>query len=73
VCIRTHDTYGVYELHALFLAMELVTFHVRHSRGEMYIGHGRPYVCVSVRLPLTAYPDEPGCKLGEWYMVGGAL
>jgi len=30
------------------LACSLITFCVRHSRGEMYIGHGHLYVCLSV-------------------------
>ena len=29
----------------------MITFRVRHSRGEMYIGHGRQCVCVSVGVP----------------------
>ena len=50
----------------LVLALCLVTFRVRHSRGEMYIGHGRLYVCHSVprRIPTLLY--GPGCNLEEW-------
>ena len=31
----------------------LVTFLVRHSRGEMYIGHGRLCACVCLRVCLS--------------------
>ena len=34
----------------------IITFRVRRSRGEMYIGHGRSCVCVSVWLSLAALP-----------------
>ena len=38
----------------------LITFQLRHSRGEMYIGHGRLCVCVSacvsISLSLAAFP-----------------
>ena len=38
----------------------VITFRVRRSRGEMYIGHGRLSVCVCmcvcVCLSLTAFP-----------------
>jgi len=36
-----------------------ITFRVRRSRrqGEMYIGHGRLYVCVSIcPSPVVAFP-----------------
>jgi len=38
----------------LFLtsASRIITFHVRHSRGKMYSGHGRLCVCLS----LAAFP-----------------
>jgi len=44
----------------------LITFRVMHSRGEMYIDHGRQCVCLS----LAAFPHyctDPGVTLG---MVG---
>jgi len=50
------------------LACNLITFRVRHSRGEMYVGHGRLCVCLSVCLSLAAFPHycmDPLCKLGE--------
>jgi len=46
----------------LVLALyDMVTFRVRRSRGEMYIGRGRLCVCLS----LAAFPHGPGCNLGE--------
>jgi len=54
----------------------IVTFHVRRSRGEMYIGHGRLCVCVCVcvclsvclsvprRIPTLLH--RPRCNLVEW-------
>jgi len=41
----------------------LITFRVKRSWGEMYIGHGRLCVCLSVprRVPTLLH----GCKLGE--------
>jgi len=40
-------------------------FHVRRSRGEMYSGHGRLCVCLSVPRRIPAVLHGPGCKLGE--------
>jgi len=34
----------------------IFTFYVRHSRGEMYSGHGRLSVCVLVWLSLATFP-----------------
>jgi len=43
---------------------------VRHRRGEMYVGHGRLCVCVSVCLSLAAFLhyciDVHWRKLEEW-------
>ena len=39
---------------AVTKSVVLITFRVRYSRGEMYIGHMA--VCVSVCLPLAAFP-----------------
>jgi len=39
---------------ALLVMLLLITFRVRHSLGEMYIGHGR--MCVCVCLSLAAFP-----------------
>jgi len=36
----------------------LVTFRVRRSRGEMYIGHGHLCVCLSVCLSVCASPHS---------------
>jgi len=52
----------------------VITFRVRRSRGEMYIGHGRlsVCVCVCVCLSLTAFPrycTDPDVGL-TWWMVG---
>jgi len=33
-----------------------ITFRMRHSQGEMYIGHGRLCVCLFVCLSLAAFP-----------------
>jgi len=43
----------------------VVTFHVRRSRGEMYIGHCRLCACLSVCLSLAAFPHyctDPGVR-----------
>jgi len=50
----------------LVLALCLVTFRVRRSRGEMYISHGRPCVCLSVPRHIPTLLHGPGCNLGEW-------
>ena len=58
----------------------IVTFHVKHSRGEVYIGHGRLFVCLSMCLSLSAFPHyctDPdvtwgngrGCPLVVHYWV----
>ena len=49
------------------MQLPVVTFRTRGSRGEMYIGHGRLGVCVSVprRIPRILL-HGPGCKLGKW-------
>jgi len=52
------------------LSSASVTFRVRHSRSEMYSGHGRLCVCLCVclsvlrRIPILLY--GPGCNLWEW-------
>ena len=43
-----------------------VTFGVRHSRGEMCIGHGRLCVCLSVPRRIPTLLHGPKCNLGEW-------
>jgi len=39
------------------------TFRLMRSRGEMYIGHGRLSVCLSVPRHIPTLLHEPGCKL----------
>jgi len=47
--------------------LQFITFRVTHSRGEMYIGHGRLCVCVSVcPRRISTLLHGPGCNLGEW-------
>jgi len=44
----------------------MITFRVSRSRGEMYIGHGRLCVCLS----LAAFPHyymDPDVSWGEWW------
>ena len=53
--------------HADFI--RLVTFRVSRSRGEIYIGHSRMYVCLS----LAAFPHYSSDPDVTWGMVGGAL
>jgi len=47
-----------------FLCM-LTTFHVRHSRGEMYSGDGRLCVCLSVPHCIPTLLHRPRCRLGN--------
>jgi len=44
----------------------LFTFRVRRSRGEMYIGHGRLCVCLSVPHRIPTLLHRPGCNFEEW-------
>jgi len=51
-----------------------ITFHVRHSRGEMYSGHDRMCVCWSVPRHIPTLLHEPerewqGCPLVVHYWV----
>ena len=48
------------------LQISRLTFRVRHSRGEMYIGHGRLCVCLS----LAAFPHYCTDQDVTWGMVG---
>jgi len=47
-----------------------ITFRVRHSRGEMYIGHGRLSVCLSVcpspHSNTTARTQMTDVTWGKW-------
>jgi len=36
---------------------------MRHSQGEMYIGHSRLCVCLSVPRRILTLLHGPGCKL----------
>ena len=51
----------------LTLVATLITFRVRHGRGEVYIDHGRLCVCesVSVRGCMPTLLHGLGCNLGE--------
>jgi len=50
-----------------FYLNSLVTFCVRQRQGEIYNGHGRLCVCLSVPRRIPTLLHEPGCNLGEWY------
>jgi len=41
----------------------VIIFRVRRSRGEMYIGHGRLCVRVSVCLSLAAFPHSHTARI----------
>jgi len=43
-----------------------LTFHVRHSRGEMYSGNDHLCVCWSVPRCIPTLLHEHGCNLREW-------
>ena len=43
-----------------------VTFRVSRRRREMYCGHARLCVCLSVRGRMPTLLHGPGCNLGEW-------
>jgi len=45
----------------------LIIFRVSRRRREMYSGHGRLSVCLSVSRRIPALLYGPGCNLGEWY------
>ena len=44
----------------------LVTFRVSRRPREIYCGHSRLCVCVSVRGRMPTLLHEPGCNFGEW-------
>ena len=48
------------------ISVYFITFRVRHSRGEMYVSHGRLCVCLSVPHRIPTLLHGPGCDLGEW-------
>jgi len=57
-----------------FFIRHLITFCMRHSRGEIYIGHGHlcvyvsvcVCVCLSVPHRIPTLLHRPGCNLEEW-------
>jgi len=50
--------------HFYSFTRNVITFHVRRSQDEMYIGHSRLYVCLSpCRIPTLLH--GPGCNLGN--------
>ena len=64
-----HDQYDFSSTPELFPDLRqvfLVTFCVRHSQGEMYIGHSRLCVCLS---PTTFphYCTDTDVTWGEWW------
>jgi len=46
----------------------MVTFRMRHSRDEMYIGHS----CLCVCLSFTTFPHDCMDPVVTWGMVGDA-
>jgi len=46
---------------------------MRHSRSEMYSGHGRTFVCLSVCLFLAAFPHYCTDPDVTWGNGRGAL
>jgi len=48
------------------ITTELVTFRVSRRPREMYCGHARLCVCVSVRGRMPTLLHGHGCNLGEW-------
>jgi len=46
-----------------------ITFRVSDRRREMYSGHARLCVCLSVRGRMPKLLQGPGCNLGEWQGV----
>ena len=69
------------------LLWPLVTFRVRRSRGEMYIGHDRLCLCVCQCQYIAAFPHyctgpdvtwgmvgvSPGCALLGWFAIGARV
>jgi len=44
----------------------VITFRVSRRPREVYCGHARLSVCVSVRGRMPTLLHGPGCNLGEW-------
>ena len=49
--------------------MHFITFRVSRRRRNMYRGHPRLCVCVSVRGRTPTLLHGPGCNLVEWYSL----
>jgi len=56
------------------MAPMLITFRMRHSRGEMYTGRGRLCVCLSLAVfpyycmePVVSWGYDRGCSLVVHY------
>jgi len=43
-----------------------LNFRVSRRRHEMYCGHARLCVCLSIRGRMPTLLHGPGCNLGEW-------
>ena len=58
------------ELCTVPVLLVIIKFRVSRRRREMYCGHARLCVCLSVCLsvrgPMPALLHGPGCNLGEW-------
>jgi len=54
------------EPHRTISRTALVTFRVSRRRREMYCGHARLCVCVTVRGRTPTLLHGPGCNLVEW-------
>jgi len=50
-----------------------ITFHVRHSRGEMYSGNDHPCVCWSVPRCIPTLLHRPRCNSREWQGVPSSV
>jgi len=49
------EDFFLLSLLAKIIITGIITFRVRRSRGEMYIGHGHLCMCLSVCLSLGAF------------------
>ena len=47
------------------VAVFYIMFHVRRSRGKVYIGHGHLCVCLSVRHCIPTLLHEPDINWGN--------
>ena len=56
---------GVTEVCVYRVPSSFATFRVRRSRGEMYIGNGRLFACLSVPRRILTPLHGPGCNLGN--------